>query len=274
MRKTGIATLISGLLLAIILFLVRQTDWFAAEQARGLSDLVELVESAFWAALCTAVLGVIFLLLSLRVTDQVPEEERPAPLERFWICPACGAQNQEAEIYCLVCGNPQNNVPVPAWTCPVCGADNPESVSVCQTCMTPRTPPEPTWICEVCGQENPDAEPFCLACQHRRPHSAPDWICPACGMSNDAGASFCSVCGTQRVGAPWVCSFCQRENPPTRTVCATCGKGREEQRNSWLCRACGTQNRISRSACIGCGQPRTVPAPSRESELYRKMEEL
>ena len=92
MRKIGLATFLSGVLLAALFYLLRQSDWFAAETARGMSDFAELVESAFWAALLVVFFGIFLLLLSLRPTQSPPENEAPAPLLRTWICPACGGE--------------------------------------------------------------------------------------------------------------------------------------------------------------------------------------
>lgn len=258
MRKTGIATLAAGLVLTLLLVLIRQSEWFATEQARGLSDFAELTESAFRASLVTVLLGLVFLLLSLRVTRQVPDNDVPAPLERFWVCPACGAQNSEQTLHCTVCGNPQGNAPDPTWTCPVCGAENPASAAVCPICQTPPTGAAETWVCEVCGQENPETEDRCLACQRRRYPVEPDWTCPVCGTANEAGIGACVLCGTLRQGDRWTCSFCRHENPDRLRVCDVCGKPRTAQRQSWLCPVCGTQNRADRTACIDCGH---VPTP-------------
>ena len=43
MRKTGLITAGAGLILSLILFLVRQTDWFAAQQTQTMSECGELV---------------------------------------------------------------------------------------------------------------------------------------------------------------------------------------------------------------------------------------
>ncbi len=93
MRKAGWITAAIGAGLSILLFLVRRSDWYEAQQALAMSDFGELADSAFWAALFFTLFGVILLLLSLRVTDAEPETESPAPLAAAWICPYCGAEN-------------------------------------------------------------------------------------------------------------------------------------------------------------------------------------
>ena len=117
MRKVGLITLLSGLVLSVLLFLVRQGGWFAAEIARGMSDFAELVESAFWAALVTAAFGLLLVLLSLRPTERAPENEAPAPLVRTWVCPACGAENTDSDLRCGTCGTPHSAPAPPSWRC-------------------------------------------------------------------------------------------------------------------------------------------------------------
>ena len=101
MRKVGLSALIAGVVLTVLLFFARRTEWFLAEQARAMSDFAEMVESAFWAALVLAVFGLILLLLSLRARPELPDNEAPAPLVRSWICPACGIENTD-ETRCAV----------------------------------------------------------------------------------------------------------------------------------------------------------------------------
>ena len=66
MRKTGWIALISGAVLSVALFLVRQTRWYAVQRSGELSDFAQTVNSAFWAALITTVFGLVLLLLTLR----------------------------------------------------------------------------------------------------------------------------------------------------------------------------------------------------------------
>ena len=190
MKKVGLFTLSAGVLLTALLVLVRNTAWFAAEQARGMSDFAELVESAFWAALVTAAFGLVTLLLGFRAGRRLPENEPPAPLVRSWVCPSCGNENS-GESRCAVCGALRDQGRIPTWRCPFCGGENPERVSLCQSCGVPRDRPLLTWICEGCGHENPETEGRCTACQRRRFVRSPGWSCPVCGIANEAGAEYC-----------------------------------------------------------------------------------
>ena len=181
MRKTGIAMLFTGVFLALLLYLARQSAWFAAEQARGFSDFAELVESSFWAALVTVFLGLVFLLLSYRVTAQLSDNDVLSTA----FCPGCGTENPAEALRCAVCGNPRNNMPNALWRCPVCGKENPEQLSICQLCQTAREQrPVRSWICDLCGHKNPETEDRCTACLHRRNTQKADWICPICGTAN------------------------------------------------------------------------------------------
>ena len=188
MRKVGFSALLSGLVLSALLYLIRQTDWFHAELSRGMSDFAELVESSFWAALVLTAFGVFLLLLSLRPSQSLPENDAPAPLIRNWVCPACGQESPETELNCPVCGSPRNRGVVPGWRCPFCGTDNPVTASQCQNCAAPKERPLLTWICESCGRENPETESRCTACQRRRFTVETGLICPICGSSNEPKA--------------------------------------------------------------------------------------
>lgn len=256
MRKIGLATFLSGVLLAALFYLLRQTDWFAAETARGMSDFAELVESAFWAALLVVFFGIFLLLLSLRPTQNPPENEAPAPLLRTWICPACGGENPESGLRCTVCGTPRDRGNVPSWHCPFCGTENPETASQCQICAAPRDRLLLTWVCEGCGHENPETETRCTACQRRRFAAETSWICPICGGANDAKTETCRYCGMKPREDGWICGYCGRKNRDSRTSCVGCGRPKGYRGRSWLCPVCGTQNRSDREICVGCGQPR------------------
>ena len=226
MRKTGLATLISGVVLSVLLFLVRRTDWYAAETARGMSDFAEMANAAFWAALVTAIFGLFLFLLSFRPTEEAPENDSPAPLLRSWVCPACGGENPETEPRCAVCGALRDQPRVPSWRCPFCGTDNPETEGICGSCAAPRERPLLSWICEGCGQRNPETETRCTACQRRRFVPAVSWSCPVCGIANDASAERCRLCGARRKENSWTCGYCGRENRENRNVCANCGRPR------------------------------------------------
>ena len=256
MRKIGFSALLSGFLLSLFLYLLRQSDWFAAEVSRGMSDFAELVESAFWAALLLSAFGLLCLLLSFRPAQRLPENEAPAPLVRNWICPACGEVSDETEMRCPVCGTPRNRGRVPSWRCSFCGAENPETAVQCQICASPKDRPLLTWFCEGCGHENSESELRCTACQRRRFSTAASWICPVCGSANDAGADVCRLCDVKRKTDAWTCSYCGRQNRDSRSVCSNCGKPRNAKGRTWLCPVCGTQNRIDRPVCACCGQAR------------------
>ena len=258
MRKTGLVTLLSGIVLSAFLYLLRQSGWFATELARGMSDFAELVESGFWAALVLTVFGVFLFLLSFRPTQSPPENDAPAPLVRTWICPACGGENSESELRCTVCGTPRNRGNVPSWRCPFCGAENPETASQCQVCAAPKDRPLLTWICEGCGHENPETENRCTACQRRRFAVAEPWSCPVCGSANDPQTDICRLCGVKRREDGWTCGYCGRKNRESRASCAGCGRLKGYRGRSWLCPVCGTQHRADREICVGCGQPRSI----------------
>ena len=257
MRKTGITMLFSGAFLALLLYFARESEWFASEQARGFSDFAELVESAFWAALVTMFLGLVFLLLSYRSSATQSDAEAPAPLERFWVCPGCGSENPEEALRCSICGNPRRNSPTAPWICPVCGTENPEQLSSCQLCNSPRgQKPARSWTCSACGQENPETQSRCSACLRRRNSGSSGWVCPVCGSANAAGDDRCTLCETPRQRNLWTCGYCQQQNPADRAVCSLCGKARNAVHRSWLCPNCGTENRAERTKCVGCGQSR------------------
>lgn len=256
MRKIGLSTLIAGLLLTLLLALARGTEWFAAESVRGMSDFAEMVEAAFRAAMVTAGFGLLLLLLSLRPSRRAPENEAPVPLVRSWICPACGAENSEADQRCTVCGTPHMLETRPGWRCPFCGTENSPDELQCRGCSAPKDRPLLTWVCESCGQTNPETETRCTACQRRRFTPAPSWTCPVCGIANDEAARQCRLCGAVRRTELWICGYCGRENRQGRSVCEFCGRPRGYQGGSWLCPVCGVQNRADRSVCAGCGQPR------------------
>ena len=256
MRKTGFAVLLSGVLLSGLLFLVRRTDWYGAEVARGMSDFAELVESAFWAALLLTLFGVFLLLLSLRPTERLPENETPAPLARTWVCPACGQVNPETEGRCAICGALRNGEPLRVWRCELCGAENPETSDQCGNCGSPKERPLLTWICEGCGRENPETETRCTAGQRRRFPKAVTWTCPACHIANPEEVEVCRLCGRARTRNTWACAYCGTRNAEGRAVCGGCGRPKGARARSWLCAVCGTQNRADRAVCVGCGQPR------------------
>ena len=166
MRKTGIITAALGAALALTLFLVRQGDWYAREQAKAMSERVELVESAFWAGLVLFIFGLALLLRSLRRPKEEPAA--PAPLVRTWICPACGCENSDGVELCRACGTPHYRAPE-QWVCPVCAAANPNSQESCLVCGASRYRRARAWVCPWCGAAVDDSESFCPTCGGRKP---------------------------------------------------------------------------------------------------------
>lgn len=135
MRKLSCVLAAAGAVLAAVLFLVRRSAWFLAEQAKAMSDLAELVESAFWASLILVGLCLIFFLRSFRPASKEREEiQPPAPLE-----------------------------PEP-WVCRFCGSANPVSVDTCQACGMPFEPELRDWVCPRCGNVNDPQQADCPVC--------------------------------------------------------------------------------------------------------------
>ena len=168
MKKVGAITAAIGFLLALGLFFVRRSDWFARQMQRSISEFGELAEAGFWAALIMTVLGGILLLIGLRRTSRVRDEiDAPAPLSDEWVCAFCGTLNRGGDV-CGVCG----------------GA---------------RHPPAPPWVCPSCGQSNPDTADRCQSCGRNRPGGGV-WVCPWCGSPVDDEFTACTICGARREG--------------------------------------------------------------------------
>lgn len=192
MRKTGLITAAIGAVLSLLLFLVRQTEWFEAQMAQTMSEFGELADSAFWASLITTGFGLILFLLSLRSNAPAEEMEAPAPLATEWVCPHCGGVNIEPENHCTTCGAARPGQPQP-WTCAWCGEENPGTAAVCGTCGSAKTK---TWVCGNCGSANPDDNAVCPVCGLSRFETprAPR-TCRNCGSLLEDGETICSNCG-------------------------------------------------------------------------------
>lgn len=226
MRKTGWIALISGAVLSIALFLVRQTRWYAVQRSGELSDFAQTVNSAFWAALITTVFGLVLLLLTLR--RRKPQEvERPAPLEITWICPYCGGKNTEGDETCKRCGTPKYRPPE-LWTCGWCGTENPETEGVCARCHAPRSAAVRAWTCPHCGSQSPVTAETCVICSAARPQVVPTWRCRACGSLNPENAVRCQVCKAPRAAETWACPTCGTRNPQKLDRCFVCRTRRPE----------------------------------------------
>ncbi len=136
MRKFGYLSAAFGATAAVILFLVRQTRWFAAQQAQTMSEPAELVESAFWASLIVLVIGLLLFALSFRRSArQADDIAAPAPLEpEPWVCPRCGSMNPDAEPVCAACGLDRRGPQAREWVCPRCGGANGPEDRFCAFC--------------------------------------------------------------------------------------------------------------------------------------------
>lgn len=138
MKKVGAITAAIGFLLALGLFFVRRSAWYARQMEKTISEFGELAESAFWAALIMTAVGVVLLLLGLRVKNRFQDAiDAPTPLADDWVCPGCGAANRGGGS-CPVCGA-ERGMPEPdPWICCYCGAGNPGRAGSCLVCGTPR----------------------------------------------------------------------------------------------------------------------------------------
>ena len=136
-RKTGLIILGAGLLLAAVLFALRQTSWFANEQLKTMSELAEGINAAFWAALVVAGMGLILFFRALLIGSQDPPAS-PLETEEVWVCPDCGEENTMDSQFCSACGKPFDRSPIPEengdWTCPWCGTVHNGNASVCTAC--------------------------------------------------------------------------------------------------------------------------------------------
>lgn len=141
MRFTGWIFTGTGAVGGVLLFLLRQTAWFAAEQAKSMSEAEEFVTSAFWACVIMFLAGVFLLIRSVaRKTEQweqPPAEEEP----ELWVCQCCGTENSYEDQVCRYCGMPCGSTPRPRqafgggdWVCPCCGRVQPENAAVCLAC--------------------------------------------------------------------------------------------------------------------------------------------
>ncbi len=136
MRRTGLYFIALGGVVSLVTFFLRQTAWFAAEQADMMSDVAEIVESCFWGGLIFVALGLLIFLRSLKKAKPEQEEETV----QVWYCNCCGAENDEDSDYCQNCGAPYGSLPEEQtfvggdWICPWCGRVCPESAAICTAC--------------------------------------------------------------------------------------------------------------------------------------------
>ena len=84
-------------------------------------------------------------------------------------------------------------------TCPKCGAPNEPAAKFCVVCGAELVVPERPGIiiCSECGTENKPGAKFCAQCGAvlTLPEEIKDVICPKCGAENEPDASFCIECG-------------------------------------------------------------------------------
>ena len=139
MRKLGIVFFALGVLLAAGLYLLRDTAWFAAQQAMTMSDSYEIVESAFWASFGVIAFGGLLFGLSFR-TPRQPEPELD-PEEQAWTCPYCGSINDLGAAFCESCGMPLDlDQATQDWVCPRCGTVSHYDDNFCSSCGYRRYP--------------------------------------------------------------------------------------------------------------------------------------
>ena len=138
MKKVGAITAAIGFLLALGLFFVRRSSWFARQMEKNISEFGEMTEAAFWAALIMTAVGIVLLLFGLRIKNRIQDAiDTPAPLADEWVCPACGEVNRGGEL-CALCGADRRGPEPEPWICSYCGAGNPDGTESCLVCGTPR----------------------------------------------------------------------------------------------------------------------------------------
>ena len=134
MRKLSCVLAALGAALAAILFLVRRSHWFLTEQAKSMSDFVELIESAYLASFLLIGICLVLFLLSFRKGRQPDTAVPPAPLEpEPWICRYCGNANPVTTDVCQACQMPFEPE-IREWVCPRCGSINDPQAEYCPTC--------------------------------------------------------------------------------------------------------------------------------------------
>ena len=145
MRKIGFVCAGLGAAIALLLGFLRTTAWFAAEQARMMSETAEFVVSFFWAGAALCVLGLVLIVVSTyhhdeeaTFEDYLPSAEE-AEGELVWVCPRCGTENPDDAEFCTNCGYQDGTDPAAGsgsenWQCPVCACVWSDSASVCTNC--------------------------------------------------------------------------------------------------------------------------------------------
>lgn len=255
MRKTVFITLGFGLIGSILLFLVRQTDWYDAQMRQTMSDFGELADSAFWASLITLVFGLVLLLVWLRRRGSGPEKDGkdPAPLTVHWICPHCGGSNTQLDRICQTCGQ-SRPLTMPPWTCEWCGAENAGGDRFCASCGKPRPTPDHNWTCAWCGTENPGQNRTCSVCGRPQGGQEPAWTCAWCGTENPGRNETCSVCGNPHAEPTWSCPNCGTDNPLRQRTCLVCGAARVMRpAPPRTCARCGGKLEPWDTVCPRCG---------------------
>ena len=129
-----------------------------------------------------------------------PVPETPSPVPAMWICPVCGAQNAEGDIYCTNCASPREtaaepsaNTAVPAetslegWVCSSCRAVNSYDDLFCTNCAK-------TMLCLECGYSVSREDQYCTNCAN----AIGKWKCTNCGVIMGTEDLFCENCGTKR----------------------------------------------------------------------------
>lgn len=191
MRKVGLCFIILGGVLGTVLFLVRQTDWYAVQTVSNLSEAAEFVESAFWASAVTLTVGLLVLLFSLRrpkTSDGTPQTEDGTESEQPYLDGGYDEQydgqydGQYDEPYDEQYDGfvypdadvPRTSVPydfdAENEASPVICEELPQTPAPCEDEPTRRVPTfydktvEEDWICGICGCKNPAFSRICAVC--------------------------------------------------------------------------------------------------------------